>query len=212
MTSLTQEPLSDQERRRREMVATQLRHRGIVDERVLRAMSEVPRELFVPEAKQPQAYEDHPLPIGGGQTISQPYTVAFMCQALQVQETDKVLEIGTGSGYGAAVLGCLADQVVTVERLPDLAETARERLRRLRIPNVRVITGDGTLGYPEEAPFDAIIVTAGASVIPIGDDPHRQQMRRYVKRWGQLTMEELGDFLFVPLIGAEGWDENVADA
>ncbi|HET6424940.1 MAG TPA: protein-L-isoaspartate(D-aspartate) O-methyltransferase [Planctomycetaceae bacterium] len=212
--------------RQRELMVALLRDRGITDERVLAAMNTVPREAFVSGGQQTLAYEDRPLPIGSRQTISQPYTVAFMCQALRVKPTDKVLEVGTGSGYGAAVLGQLARDVVTIERLPDLAEAAAARLQRLNMTNVRVILGDGTLGVPEDAPFDGIIVTAGGNhlpqayvdqlreggriVIPIGDEPHRQRMRRYVKRWGQVEAEDLGDFLFVPLIGADSWDESAS--
>lgn len=210
---------------RRRMVDEQLRKRGITDERVLQAMTIVPREEFVTADRRDSACEDRPLPIGAGQTISQPYTVAFMCQAALLTEQDKVLEIGTGSGYGAAVLSRMAREVVTIERIPELATAAGVRLERLNYRNVRLWTGDGTLGVPDEAPFDAIIVTAGAArlpaayveqlrengrlVIPIGDDPHRQRMLRYVLRQGKLTEEDLGDFLFVPLIGQDSWSADV---
>lgn len=226
MSSSLQGPWPDRPRQRELLVAL-LRDRGITDERVLQAMNTIPREAFVPDENVALAYEDRPLPIGFGQTISQPYTVAFMCQALHLQPTDKVLEVGTGSGYGAAVLSRLAREVVTIERLPDLAEQARLRLQRLQITNVRVYTGDGTLGVPEEAPFDGIVVTAGGEhlpqayveqlqdggriVIPLGDDPRQQSMWRFRKRWGQVEAENLGDFLFVPLIGADSWDESVQD-
>lgn len=212
--------------RQRELLVALLRDRGITDERVLHAMNSIPREAFVLEEYQPRAYEDRPLPIGSAQTISQPYTVAFMCQALHIQPTDKILEVGTGSGYGAAVLSRLAREVVTIERLPELAEQADNRLQQLGITNVRVLTGDGTLGVPEESPFDGIVVTAGGQhlpqayidqlqdggriVIPLGDDPHQQHMWRFRKRWGQIESENLGDFLFVPLIGADSWSESEA--
>lgn len=226
MSTLTHGPLTAMQRHRQLMVA-HLRDRGITDERVLQAMNEVPREAFVSDTRQSLAYEDRPLPIGAGQTISQPYTVAFMCQALHVKPTDKILEIGTGSGYGVAVLAHLAREVITIERLDDLANAAQARLLQLNITNAQVFSGDGTLGVPAEAPFDGIIVTAGGKhlpqayvdqlkdggriVIPVGDDPHRQQMRRYVKRWGQLDAEDLGDFLFVPLIGVDSWDESASE-
>lgn len=226
MSTLTHGPLTAMQRQRQLMVA-QLRDRGITDERVLQAMNAVPRESFVSDARQSLAYEDRPLPIGAGQTISQPYTVAFMCQALHVRPADKILEIGTGSGYGAAVLAQLAREVITIDRLDDLAKEAQARFQRLHITNIQVFAGDGTLGVPAEAPFDGIIVTAGGKhlpqayvdqlkeggriVIPVGDDPHRQQMRRYVKRWGHVTAEDLGDFLFVPLIGADSWDESASE-
>jgi protein-L-isoaspartate(D-aspartate) O-methyltransferase len=199
-----------------------LRNRGIADERVLAAMSIVPREAFVPEALRERAYEDHALPIGLEQTISQPFTVAYMCEALQLRGHETVLEIGTGSGYGAAVLSRLVSWVYTIERLPELAEQARRRTRRLGFHNVEVRVGDGSLGWPDAAPFDAIIVTAGAEhcpaayrdqlaeggriVIPVGPVPRRQTLVRYTLRHGELLTESLGDFAFVPLIGADAWE------
>lgn len=199
-----------------------LRNRGIADERVLAAMSIVPREAFVPEDLLDRAYEDHALPIGLEQTISQPFTVAFMCQALQLRGHETVLEIGTGSGYGASVLSRLVSWVYTIERLPELAEQARRRMRRLGFHNVEVRIGDGSLGWPDAAPFDAIIATAGAEhcpaayrdqlaeggriVIPIGPAPRRQTLVRYTLRHGELVTESLGDFAFVPLIGADAWE------
>jgi protein-L-isoaspartate(D-aspartate) O-methyltransferase len=215
------------ELQRRELIQ-HLRQRGIVDERVLGAMSIVPREAFVPEALGDRAYEDHALPIGQEQTISQPFTVAYMCEALQLRGEETVLEIGAGSGYGASVLSRLANWVYTIERLPDLAEQARRRMRRLGFHNVEVRIGDGSLGLPDAAPFDAIIATAGAEhcpaayrdqlaeggriVIPIGPVPRRQTLVRYTLRHGELITESLGDFAFVPLIGADAWDADADQA
>lgn len=209
-------------KKRKRMVESQLAQRGITDFRVLTAMANVPREQFVRGDLQRDAYGDHALPIEQSQTISQPYTVAFMAQAAQLSSTDKVLEIGTGSGYGAAVLSQLADEVHTVERIADLAIKARERLVRLGYSNVIVHEGDGTLGLPTEMPFDAIVVTAGAKilpapyfeqlrdggrlVIPIGETPRRQTMHRFLRRGKERVDEDLGGFAFVPLIGAYGWE------
>lgn len=209
---------------RRRMVDEQLREHGISDERVLEAMGRVPREEFVPADLRDAAYEDGPLPIGSGQTISQPFTVAIMCQALQLGGTEKVLEIGAGSGYSAAILSLLAKSVYTIERVPELAEGARARLDRLGYDNVRVRVGDGTLGLPDEAPFDAIVVTAGAEtlpdayvrqlrpggriVIPIGEYRYNQTMYRFTRLDEELRVENLGGFAFVPLIGRYGWHES----
>lgn len=209
---------------RRQMVDEQLREHGISDERVLEAMGRVPREEFVPADLRDAAYEDGPLPIGSGQTISQPFTVAIMCQALQLGGTEKVLEIGAGSGYSAAILSLLAKSVYTIERVPELAEGARARLTRLGYDNVRVRVGDGTLGLPDEAPFDAIVVTAGAEslpdayvrqlcpggriVIPIGEYRYNQTMYRFTRLDEELRVENLGGFAFVPLIGRYGWHES----
>jgi protein-L-isoaspartate(D-aspartate) O-methyltransferase len=197
------------------MVAEQIERRGIRDPRVLEAMEWVPREEFVPLELQDLAYEDRALPIGLDQTISQPYTVAFMCQAARLTALDKVLEIGTGSGYGAAVLSLLAAEVHTVERIEELFLAARERLARLGYVNVRAYLDDGTLGLPQEAPYNAIIVTAGAEnlpesykeqlaeggrlVIPIGPHSH-QQMLCLTRRGDSFDMEHLGSFGFVPLV------------
>jgi protein-L-isoaspartate(D-aspartate) O-methyltransferase len=203
---------------RHNMVEEQLAQRDIRDPRVLEALEWVPREEFVPIDLLDNAYEDRALPIGLEQTISQPYTVAFMCQEAGIAATDKVLEIGTGSGYGAAVLSLLAREVHTIERIESLYLAARERLQRLGYHNVRVHLADGTFGLPEEAPFDAIIVTAGAEdlprayppqlaeggrlLIPIGPQS-RQQMVRIVRRNGKLEHEVLGNFGFVPLVSEE---------
>jgi len=148
------------------MVEEQIEARGIKDSLVLAAMRKVPRHLFVPERYRSEAYADHPLPIGYGQTISQPYIVAYMTEALRLKGGEKVLEIGTGSGYQAAVLAEIADSVFTIEIIPELAESARERLRRLGYKNIFVLCGDGYRGWPEHAPFDAIIVTAAPDHIP----------------------------------------------
>jgi protein-L-isoaspartate(D-aspartate) O-methyltransferase len=203
---------------RHNMVVNQLERRGIRDPRVLEAMEWVRREEFVPVELRDRAYDDNAMPIGLEQTISQPYTVAFMCQEARVGPLDKVLEIGTGSGYGAAVLSLLAREVHTVERLESLARTARERLARLGYANVHVHQGDGSLGLPHEAPFDAIVCTAGAEslpeayteqlaeggrlVIPVGP-PANQHMYRFTRRNGRFEREGLGSFGFVPLVRDE---------
>jgi protein-L-isoaspartate(D-aspartate) O-methyltransferase len=200
---------------RHNMVVEQLERRGIRDPRVLEAMEWVPREEFVPPEMIDLAYEDRALPIGLEQTISQPYTVAFMCQEARLTPDDKVLEIGTGSGYGAAVLSLLAREVHSIERLDVLYAAARERLVRFRYENAHVYLDDGTLGLPSEAPFNAIIVTAGAEslpaayqdqlaeggrlVIPIGP-PAYQQMLRLTRRGDHFDRDDLGSFGFVPLV------------
>lgn len=213
-------------RQRASMVATQLEARGIADERVLAAMAKIPREEFLPPESRDEAYRDGPVPIGFRQTISQPYTVAMMSEALKLRGNEKVLEIGTGSGYAAAVLGLLAREVHTVERVPELASFATENLRRLEINNVRIHVGDGSLGLPEESPFDAIVVTAGGPllppafseqlrdggriVMPIGP-MHDQRMCRFTREQEILREEDLGAYSFVPLIGADAWSDDSAD-
>jgi protein-L-isoaspartate(D-aspartate) O-methyltransferase len=200
---------------RHSMVVEQLERRGIRDPRVLEAMEWVPRHEFVPPELVDLAYEDRALPIGFEQTISQPYTVAFMCQEARLAADDKVMEIGTGSGYGAAVLSLLAREVCTVERIEPLYDTARERLERLGYDNVHARLDDGTWGLPDEAPFEAIIVTAGAEsmpqaygeqlveggrlVIPIGP-PSYQQMVRLTRHGERFERDNLGNFGFVPLV------------
>jgi protein-L-isoaspartate(D-aspartate) O-methyltransferase len=207
---------------RQQMVEYQLRHRGIRDARVLSAMASVPRERFVPPDLKFSAYEDGALPIGWDQTISQPLVVAFMSEALQIQPSDKVLEIGTGSGYGAAVLSLLAGEVHTVERIAALANQAEQRLKDLGYGNVHVHLCDGTLGLPLHAPFNAICTTAGARevpqplldqlaeggrlLIPVGP-LHSQRMQRITRRGDDFHHEDLGAFAFVPLIGEHGWPE-----
>jgi len=200
---------------RHNMVLEQLERRGIRDPRVLEAMEWVPRDEFVPPELLDLAYEDRALPIGLDQTISQPYTVAYMCQEAGLSANDKVLEIGTGSGYGAAVLSLLVNEVHTIERIEALFNTARERLARLGCRNVHTHLDDGTLGLPAEAPFNAIIVTAGAEslpeaykdqlaeggrlVIPVGP-PSYQQMIRLTRRGNDFIRDNLGSFGFVPLV------------
>lgn len=157
---------------RRRMVEDQLRRRGISDERLLDVMGKVPRHFFVPEGQRVHAYEDRPLPIGSSQTISQPYMVARMTELLSLARDSRVLEIGTGSGYQAAILAELAGEVTTVERLPDLKTRAEALLRRLGYNNVNAVVGDGTLGWSQKAPYDAIVVTAGAPRVP--DELRRQ--------------------------------------
>jgi protein-L-isoaspartate(D-aspartate) O-methyltransferase len=207
------------------MVRTQIARRGIRDAAVLEAMRSVPREAFVPPEMAEFAYEDHPLPIGEGQTISQPYIVALMTAALRLAPHDRVLEIGTGSGYAAAVLGRIAREVYTIERHGALADAAAARLRALEFTNVHVLHGDGTLGWREHAPYDAIVVAAGGPkvpeallaqlavggrlVIPIGEDKALQTLVRVTRQAdGRFTQEDLGDVRFVPLIGAHGWAED----
>lgn len=210
------------EEERWRMVETQIAARGISDERVLSAMREVPRHLFVPESYQGAAYNDSPLPIGKGQTISQPYIVAVMTELLGVLPTDKVLEIGSGSGYQAAILGKLALTVVTVERIPEVAVMARANLARVGVTNVRVVTGNGTIGYPEGAPYDGILITAatpsvppplidqmaegGRLVAPVGSRD-LQELIRLTKKEGQTTREFFGGVVFVPLLGEHGWQQ-----
>ena len=197
----------------------------IDDRRVLRAMDSVPRELFVPEEAAHLAYEDVALPIGHGQSISQPYVVALMLSAARVLPTDRVLEVGAGSGYQAAVLSRLAASVVSVERLELLARSAEHRLRSLRYPNVEVRLAGSDLGWPEGAPFDVIVVAAGAPkipnellaqlahggrlVAPVGT-MHSQELMRVVKSSGSLAVSSLGACRFVPLVGPGAWPEEDA--
>jgi protein-L-isoaspartate(D-aspartate) O-methyltransferase len=212
------------ESRRQRMVSDQLRRRDIVDPQVLAAFGTVARERFVPEELDPHAYDDAPLPIGAGQTISQPYVVAMTAQALQLTGRERVLEIGTGSGYAAAILGLLAREVETVERIPALAAAAAERLARLGYRNVHVHHGDGSLGWPAGAPYEAIAVAAGAPrpprslldqltiggrlVLPHGDVDHQRLVRITRRDAIQFDQEDLGEVRFVPLLGVEGWPET----
>lgn len=207
--------------RRLVMVREQLEARGIANTGVLDAMGEVPRERFVPDRLAPRAYNDEPLPISEGQTISQPYIVAAMIDSALVGPTDRVLEVGTGSGYGAAVLSRVVAEVVSVERHPSLSETAAVRLNALGYDNVEVVVGDGSLGYAERAPYGAVIVTAagpgvpralveqlaegGRLVMPIERAANDQHLIRATLRDGLLGEEDLGAVRFVPLIGAQGW-------
>jgi protein-L-isoaspartate(D-aspartate) O-methyltransferase len=203
------------------MVDLQLRRRGIRDERVLAAMLEIPREEFVPLDSRLVAYQDAPIHIGEGQTISQPYMTALMAESLELRGTEHVLEVGAGCGYAAAVLGALAAGVITVEILPRLAKQARDNLRRVgRDSNVQVVTGDGSAGYREAAPYDAITVAAGAPEIPAAlveqlNDPgilvipvgamEDQELRVLTLRGGQVDYRVPTLCRFVPLRGGEGW-------
>lgn len=210
---------------RAKLVARHLAARGIHDPSVLRAMGSVRRELFVPEALRSEAYHDGPIPIGSGQTISQPYIVAVMIEALQLTGGETVLEIGAGCGYAAAVLSEIAGRVFAIERIPSLADLARANLAAAGHHNVEVRTADGTAGWPEAAPFDAILVSAGAPeeppallhqlqiggrlVVPIGATPTEQELWR-ITRTGPDTFvrNPLGGVRFVPLIGRQGWPED----
>ncbi|HEX7701795.1 MAG TPA: protein-L-isoaspartate(D-aspartate) O-methyltransferase, partial [Kofleriaceae bacterium] len=206
------------------MVERQIRARGIRDPRVLAAMAAVPREAFLPPELAEYAYEDAPLPIAAGQTISQPFIVALMTEALELRGEEAVLEIGTGSGYAAAVLAGVAKQVFTIERIPELAEVARTRLAELGYSTVEVRCGDGTLGWPEHAPFDAIVAAAGGPdvpsalldqlaiggrlVMPVGSSRDQQLVRVTRTSEHELRREDLGAVRFVPLIGAHGWADD----
>jgi protein-L-isoaspartate(D-aspartate) O-methyltransferase len=212
----------DRASQRHAMVEAQLRGRDIVDERVLRAMEAVPRELFVDDREQRRAYADAALPIGEGQTISQPYMVARICEAMRLRGDEKVLDVGTGSGYQAAVLSRLASEVHTIERIGPLAESARERLAEAGYENVHVHVGDGTLGLPELAPFDAIAVAAAAPglpptlfeqlkprgrlVVPVGGG-RGQRLEVAVRSPEGPAVVHSVPCRFVPLIGAEGFRE-----
>lgn len=205
---------------RLKMVEEQLRARGVSDERLLSAFLKVPRHLFVPEDYQAQAYEDHPLPIGFDQTISQPYMVGLMVQSLALKGHERVLEIGGGSGYQTALLAEMALEVYSVERIPGLMASAKERLSRLGYRNIEVTTGNGSLGLPGRGPYDAIIVSAATPQVPSPlldqlNDPGRiilplgsreaQMLVRVEKRQGRITTAELGGCMFVPLLGEYGW-------
>ncbi len=210
-------------RERETMVASQLRRRGIADERVLAAMSAIPRELFVDPATRPHAYDDAALPIAAGQSISQPYMVARMTELLAVRPEDRVLEIGTGSGYQAAILATLGARVLSIERHPGLADAARQRLDELGLADrVEIRVGDGSLGAPEDGSFDGIVVTAAAPripealldqlaeggrlVIPVGSR-QRQRLMVATRHGNDWDLRSDGDCVFVPLVGAGGWPE-----
>lgn len=210
-------------RLREAMVRDQIRNRGVRDAGVLAAMGRVERHEFVPENLKASSYDDTPLPIGQGQTISQPYMVALMTEALGLKGGEKALDVGTGSGYQAAVLAEMGCAVHTIERDPVLVRQSTERLRRLGYERIRLHEGDGTLGLPEEAPFEAIVVTAGGPsvprslkdqlspeggvlVIPVGERGY-QELVRVVRRGGGFTEENLGGCRFVPLVGEEGWPD-----
>jgi len=207
---------------RNEMVNTQLLPRGISDQRVLEAFRKVPRDEFIPESMRASAYDDAALPIGIGQTISQPYMVAIMTELLKLKGNEKVLEIGTGSGYQAAILAHLCKKVYTIERIESLSLRAKEIMKNLGCANVEFIVGDGTLGYPKEAPYGGIIVTAGCPeippplivqlaeggrlVIPVGER-YLQTLTVVAREKGEIKTEESIGCVFVPLIGKYGWKQ-----
>jgi len=207
---------------REAMVERQLRRRGIAEPEILEAFRTVPREAFVGEKYEHLAYGDHPLPIEAGQTISQPYIVALTIQAAEIKPGNKVLEVGAGSGYAAAVISRIAGKVIGMERHHDLVDVARERLKRLGYDNVEIVEGDGTRGCPDEAPFDAIVAAASGShvpkafleqladggriVMPVGEPDWVQELVKVTKQDdGTLMQQKLGGVRFVPLIGEEGW-------
>lgn len=215
----------DFERARARMVETQIVRRGVTDRRVLDAMRTVPREKFVDEGYEESAYEDSPLPIGEGQTISQPFVVAHMIDAARLEPGDRVLEVGAGCGYAAAVLAEIAAEVFTIERHAALGDAARRRLKTLGFDNVDLRIGDGTKGWPEKAPFDAIIVAAGGPaapaalkeqleiggrlVVPVGETRTSQRLIRITRLAAdRFEEEDLGGVMFVPLIGEQGWAER----
>ena len=217
-------PTTDYAAQREAMVERQLKRRGIGEELILNAFREVPREAFVSPANAHLAYGDHPLPIEAGQTISQPYIVALMIQAAGLKPGDRVLEVGAGSGYAAAVMSRIARRVVGIERQHALVEVARERMERLGFGNVEIVEGDGTMGWPSQAPYEAILAAAsgshvpealiaqiapgGSIVMPVGDPGWVQKLVKVTRRAdGSLDQADLGEVRFVPLIGAEGWND-----
>ena len=216
-------PISEREfaKQRQEMVEIQIKARGINDQRVLDAMLKIPRHKFIPTELQNFSYDDAPLPIGNGQTISQPFIIAQMTEYLNLKGNEKVLEIGTGSGYQTAILAEIAKKVITIERDEELAKNAKSFLHELRYTNISFVYGDGTKGYEKDAPYDRIMVTAGAPgipkpladqlaeggkmVIPIGER-HYQNLYFIEKINGKLKQTALGGCVFVPLIGKYGWE------
>ncbi len=214
----------DYEEERRRMVREHLIERGIRDEQVLNAMAEVPRHLFVPHEHRRHAYADSPLPIENEQTISQPYIVAYMTELLELKGEERVLEVGTGSGYQAAILGLLAWEVHTIERHPNLARYSRQLLEDLGYENIFVHVGDGTLGWVERAPYQAIIVTAAAPeapkplldqlalggrlVVPVGGQ-RGQVLERWTRGMQTYQRERLAPVAFVPLVGEHGWKQSI---
>lgn len=206
------------------MVRDQIERRGVRDPKVLEAMRTVPRHLFVPKTMRYEAYDDRPLPIGQAQTISQPYIVAYMTEALELKGGEKVLEIGTGSGYQAAVLSRIAGEVYTIERIPELMEQAQRRFAELGYDNIHCLVGDGTRGWDSQAPFQAIIATAGGPripqplteqlasggvlVMPVGQDEYGQTLIRITREpSGDFRQEILMGVAFVRLIGQHGWED-----
>ncbi len=217
--------LTDFAAERENMVLRQIDRRGIHDPKILEAFRAVPREKFMSEDYADLAYGDHPLPIEAGQTISQPYIVALMIQAAGIKPGDTVLEVGAGSGYAAAVMSRIAGKVIAIERQSELVRVAGERMQRLGYDNVRIVEGDGTRGWAEEAPFDAILAAASGShvppawidqlaeggrvVMPVGDPSWVQKLVKVTKGpAGNLITEDLGGVRFVPLIGEEGWSDG----
>ncbi|MCL4476829.1 MAG: protein-L-isoaspartate(D-aspartate) O-methyltransferase [Nitrospirae bacterium] len=210
-------PGDSDDKRRLLMVEHDLKGRGIRDKKVLEVMGKMPRHLFVDASLRDKAYEDYPLPIGEGQTISQPYVVALMTEALRLKPTDRVLELGTGSGYQAAVLAELVKDVYTIEIRKGLAEKAENRLKELGYRNIRVKYGDGYFGWEDQSPFDAIIITASANhippplikqlkdngrlIIPLGSTVYFQTLTLAVKKKGELDLEQITSVAFVPMIG-----------
>ena len=207
------------------MVRDQIERRGVRDPKVLEAMRTVPRHIFVPEKVRYEAYDDRPLPIGRGQTISQPYIVAYMTEMLGLKGGEKVLEIGTGSGYQAAVLSRIAGEVYTIERIPDLMEQARQRFADLGYTNIHCHVGDGTRGWDAEAPFQGIVATAGGPripqplteqlalggilVLPVGRNEYSQTLVRVIREpSGEFRQEDLIGVAFVRLIGQHGWEDS----
>jgi protein-L-isoaspartate(D-aspartate) O-methyltransferase len=216
--------MTDYAAEREAMVERQLKRRGITEKMIIDAFLEVPREEFVSSEYAHLAYGDHPLPIEANQTISQPYIVALTIQAAGIGLRDKVLEVGGGSGYAAAVISRIAGKVIAIERQHDLVEVARERLKRLGYDNVEIVEGDGTKGCPEQAPFDAIVAAAsgshvpkafieqlaegGSIVMPVGEPGWVQELVKVTKGpGGKLIQQNLGGVRFVPLIGEEGWKD-----
>lgn len=205
------------------MVERQIRARGISNPRVLDAMREIPRHIFIPRPYDSSAYDDNPLPIGNGQTISQPYIVALMTELLDPEHGDKLLEIGSGSGYQTAILATISHQVISIERIPVIADLARKNLAALGVKNVSIVAGDGTLGYPSDAPYDGILITAATPVIPrplidqlalggrlvapIGDR-ESQELILLTRQERELVRSSHGGVRFVPLIGEHGWGDN----
>jgi len=212
----------NKEKMRRAMVEHQIRSRGIVDEAVLLAMNTIPREIFVPDRYRDDAYNDSPLPIGSGQTISQPYMVALMTACLDLTHQSKILEIGTGSGYQMAVLLQITPTVYSIERIPSLAESASATLRQIGFGQPLIKIGDGSYGWPEEAPFDGIVVTSAAPsipeilksqladggrlVIPVGT-MHSQMLYKIVRSGSEFSCKEITPCVFVPLIGRHAWND-----
>lgn len=219
------ETMTDFAAEREAMVLRQIDGRGIHDPKILEAFRSVPREEFLSEEYRDLAYGDHPLPIEAGQTISQPYIVALMIQAAEIRPGDRVLEVGAGSGYAAAVMSRIAGSVTAIERQHDLVQVATERMQRLGFDNVRIVEGDGTRGWEPEAPYDAILAAASGShvppqwvdqvadggriVMPVGDPSWVQKLIKVTKGpAGKLITEDLGGVRFVPLIGEEGWTDG----